>query len=74
MPSSAEKLREVLAYPRARAKAALPPLLWPDRANLVQSGETFPGRRGWRPCSSQFVTFAADSISSVPEGGIRSYS
>ncbi|KAM1001418.1 hypothetical protein ACFX15_007600 [Malus domestica] len=71
MPMRTDILRESedLACPSAVANAVFPPLLRPDRANLVKSATTFSGSRDWRPFGNQFMTFAPNSISSGPLGG-----
>lgn len=76
MPIRAEKGSALAAetFFRARAKAALPPLLWPEIASLARVGVTCEGRTAGRPLGSQSVTAAADLISSVESGPATVYS
>lgn len=62
------------AFRKATAKAVLPPLLWPERANLDMSGLTFGGRTAARPFGSQFATSAVDVMSSVQFWHLITYS
>jgi len=57
----AENLRLVVVFNflRPRAKAVLPPQLWPASANLPKVGFTFGGRNLESPPDSQFVIAAA---------------
>lgn len=72
----AEKGREVAGEerPRARANADFPPRLWPERARSWRFGWMVGGRAEGRPVGSQFVTAAAELISSVSGTRAQLYS
>ncbi|KAG5560202.1 hypothetical protein RHGRI_003477 [Rhododendron griersonianum] len=75
MPIKAEKFKVigVAVLPRAREKAAFPPRLWPESAILLRFGQTLVGRTLLSPSENQFVTAAADLISSVVSGPATQY-